>query len=190
MIPRYVFYFYTNKASMKNLLQGFIHFVNILNENIGKATAWLTTILVVLVCGRVLGRIIFNSEPVWMPELEWHLFALIFLLGAGYTLKHDKHVRVDLFYSEFSERDKALVNLVGALLFLIPWCLLIIFTSYGYALGSFKILEGSPNPGGLPFRFIIKFAITIGMILLLLQALAMVASSILTLRYTSDSLEQ
>lgn len=168
---------------MENLLQKFINLVNTINENIGKAASWLTGILVVLVCGRVLGRMIFDSEPVWLPELEWHLFAMIFLLAAGYTLKHDKHVRVDLFYAKFSEKDKALVNLVGALLFLIPWCCLIINVSYDYALGSFKILEGSPNPNGLPFRFIVKFAITIGASLLLLQALAMVANSVLTLKF-------
>ena len=168
---------------MKKLLQNFINFVNAINENIGRATAWLTGILVVLVCGRVLGRMLFDSEPVWLPELDWHLFAMIFLLGAGYTLKHDKHVRVDLFYANFSEKDKASVNLVGALLFLIPWCCLIIWVSYGYALGSFRILEGSPNPNGLPYRFVVKFAITIGASLLLLQALAMVANSLLTLKY-------
>ena len=172
---------------MENLLQGFIKFVNTVNENIGKATAWLTTILVLLVCGRVLGRIIFNSEPVWMPELEWHLFSLIFLLGAGYTLKHDKHVRVDLFYADFSEKDKALVNLIGSLIFLIPWCLLIMWVSYDYALGSLKTLEGSPNPNGLPYRFIIKFAITAGASLLFLQALALVADSILTLKYNKEN---
>lgn len=168
---------------MENLLQKFINIVNVINENIGKAAAWLTGILVVLVCGRVLGRMIFDSEPVWLPELEWHIFAMIFLLAAGYTLKHDKHVRVDLFYAKFSEKDQALVNLVGALLFLIPWCCLIIYVSYGYAMGSFRILEGSPNPNGLPFRFIVKFAITIGASLLLLQALAMVAHSVLILKY-------
>lgn len=154
-----------------------------INENVGRAAAWLATVLVVLVCGRVLGRAIFDSEPVWLPELEWHLFAMIFLLGAGYTLKHDKHVRVDLFYAKFSKKDQALVNLIGGILFLIPWCFLIMFVSYDYALGSFKILEGSPNPNGLPFRFIIKFTITAGASLLLLQALAMVADSILTLKY-------
>jgi TRAP-type mannitol/chloroaromatic compound transport system permease small subunit len=171
---------------MKNLLQGFIHFVNIINENIGRAAAWLTTVLVLLVCGRVLGRIIFNSEPVWMPELEWHLFSLIFLLGAGYTLKHDKHVRVDLFYADFSEKDKALVNLIGSLVFLIPWCLLMMWVSFDYAMGSYKTLEGSPNPNGLPYRFIIKFAITIGAGLLLLQALALVADSILKLGISKE----
>ena len=102
-------------------------------------------------------------------------------MAAGYTLKHDKHVRVDLFYAKFSKKDKALVNLVGAIVFLVPWCLLIIWASYHYALGSFKIMEGSPNPNGLPMRFIIKFAITVGFGLLLLQALAMIADSILKL---------
>ena len=171
---------------MKKALQGFIAFTNKVNENIGSWAAWLTTVLVVVVCGRVFGRMIFDSEPVWLPELEWHLFSLIFLLAAGYTLKHDKHVRVDLFYAKFSKKDKALVNLVGAVVFLVPWCLLIIWASYHYAMGSFKIMEGSPNPNGLPYRFIIKFAITAGFGLLLLQALAMIADSILKLNFEAE----
>ena len=80
---------------MKNHLQNFINFVDTVNENIGKTTSWLVGVLVIFVCCRVLGRMLFDSEPVWLPELEWHLFAMIFLLAAGYTLKYDNHVRVD-----------------------------------------------------------------------------------------------
>jgi len=122
--------------------------------------------------------------------LEWHIFALIFLFGAGYAFKHDKHVRVDLFYAKFSARDKALVNLVGTLLFLIPWCILIIMYSYQYALTSFNINESSPDPGGLPARYLIKFSITIGIVFLLLQAVAILFRSILTLRAPTTNNEK
>jgi len=81
-------------------------------------------------------------------ELEWHIFALIFLLAAGFTLKHDKHVRVDLFYEKMNKKDKAWINVLGILLFLIPWCVLIIKTSFHYAYSSFEMGETSPDPGG------------------------------------------
>ena len=153
-----------------------------INEWVGRSVSWLTTLLVILVCFDVVTRYLFSETEAWIMELEWHLFALIFLLGAGFAYKHDRHVRVDLFYARFSDRDKALVNLVGNVLFLIPWCILVIIFSFKYGMAAFRIGEGSPDPGGLPARYIIKFAITAGGILLLLQAIAAVIDSVLILR--------
>ena len=167
---------------MEKMLQSFIRFADTVNENVGKATSWLTTVLVIVVCLHVFMRRFLETNPAWITELEWHIFALIFLFGAGYAFKHDKHVRVDLFYAKFSKKDKAFVNLVGTLLFLIPWCMLIIIYSSQYAMTSYIIGEGSPDPGGLPARYLIKFSITVGMVFLLLQALATLFRSILTLR--------
>ncbi|MEM9919437.1 MAG: TRAP transporter small permease subunit [Bacteroidota bacterium] len=166
---------------MQKALESIVKIFGRLNEWVGRSIAWLTTALMLLVCFDVVTRYLLKDTATWIMELEWHLFALIFLIGAGYTLKHDRHVRVDLFYTRFSERDKAWVNLLGGLLFLVPWCLLIIYTSFGFALDAWQINEGSPDPGGLPARYIIKFSITIGMILLLLQALAQMAASALVL---------
>ncbi len=157
-----------------------------INEWIGKKISWLTFLLVILVCFDVIVRYLFNDTAAWIMELEWHMFALIFLLGAGYAFKHDRHVRVDLFYSNFKEKDKALVNLIGGLLFLIPWTIVIIIASFNYANVSFQIRETSPDPGGLPARYIIKFAITLGGILLFLQALANVIKSYLDYHSSSD----
>jgi len=166
---------------MESFLKGIIFISGSINEWVGRTVAWLTAILVVIVCVDITRRKLFSETATWILELEWHLFALIFLLGAGYALKHDRHVRVDLFYSKFSPRDQAWVNLLGSVLFLIPWCILIFYTSYYYALESFEIDEGSPNPGGLPARYLIKGAITLGIGLLLLQAISVVAESTLTL---------
>ena len=163
------------------ILKRIIIIIGSINEWIGRSVAWLTMILVIIVCVDITRRKLFNETATWILELEWHLFALIFLLGAGYALKHDRHVRVDLFYSKFTPRDKAWVNLLGSVLFLIPWCVLIFYTSYFYAMESFQINESSPNPGGLPARYLIKGAITVGVGLLLLQAIAVVAESTLTL---------
>jgi len=145
-----------------------------INEKVGSATAWLCLALVLFFIYDVTLRYLFDYSRPWHGELEWHLFALIFLLGAGYTFKQDKHVRVDLFYANMQPREKALVNMAGGLIFLIPWCAILIYYSSGYAYESFKIGEGSPDPGGLPARYIIKFAIPLGLTLLLLQAISSV----------------
>ena len=161
------------------------NFFSQINEWVGRATAWLTGLLMMLVCYNVAARYLFNNSKAWRTELEWHLFALIFLLGAGYALKHDKHVRVDLFYANFSEKGKALVNFLGTLIFLIPWCAIIIYASSKYAHNSWLINEGSPD-NGLPARYLIKSAITLGMGLLLLQAIALLINSLSTLLGSSS----
>ncbi|MCB0568874.1 MAG: TRAP transporter small permease subunit [Phaeodactylibacter sp.] len=166
---------------MARFFQQVSNAIHRLNEWVGRGVSWLTALLVVLVCFDVVTRYLFSDTSAWVMELEWHLFALIFLLGAGYAFRHDKHVRVDLFYARFTEREKALVNLLGALLFLIPWSLLVIYASYDYAMISYKIRETSPDPGGLPARYIIKFAIVLGATLLLLQGIASLIDSALIL---------
>ena len=163
-------------------------FLNQINEKIGQATAWITVLLMLLICFNVAMRYLFNNSEAWRTELEWHLFALIFLLGAGYALKHDKHVRVDLFYAKFSEKQKALVNAIGTLVLLIPWCTIIIMASYKYAHSSWLMNEGSPD-NGLPARYLIKFAITLGMGLLFLQAIALLMDSLVIIRRNSSKTE-
>jgi TRAP-type mannitol/chloroaromatic compound transport system permease small subunit len=167
---------------MEKLLHQIIFIIEKISEMVGRAASWLTTLLVLLVCFDVLRRWLINDTEAWIMELEWHIFALIFLLGAAYSLQRDKHVRVDLFYTNFSERDKAWVNLVGTLLFLIPWCVLIVIFSWEYATESLHIDEGSPDPGGLPARYLIKFAIPLGIFLLLLQAIAELLKAVLIIQ--------
>jgi TRAP-type mannitol/chloroaromatic compound transport system permease small subunit len=147
----------------------------------GKGIAWFNLFLVVLICYDVLMRYLFNTTYVAIIELEWHLFSFIFLIGASHALKEDRHVRVDVFYSGFSPKKKALVNLSGTLIFLIPFCLIIIISSLRFVSGSFEMNEGSPDPGGLPARWLVKSAIPIGFSLLLIQAVALVLQSVQTI---------
>jgi len=107
-----------------------------------------------------------------MQELEWHLFALVFLLGAAYTLKHNGHVRVEVLYQKFSERTQAWLDLAGTLLFLLPFCILIIVSSMPFVGNSFHYHEISPDPGGLTHRWLLKAAIPVGFALLLVQGIA------------------
>ncbi len=160
--------------------------INALTRGVGKVASWLTGSLVLLVCGDVVYRRILNDSHAWVGELEWHFFALIFLLASAYALQKDRHVRVDLFYANFSAKDKAWVNLVGSFIFLIPWCILIIYVSVGFATQSFQDMEGSPQPGGLPYLWIIKSAIPACFILLFLQAVAEIIDSILVLNNANE----
>jgi TRAP-type mannitol/chloroaromatic compound transport system permease small subunit len=116
---------------------------------------------------------------VFTQELEWHIFSFIFLVGAGYTLLHDGHVRVDIIYQAVGPKSQAWINLVGVIFFLIPGCFLIIQTSTEFALSALEVWEGSPDPGGIPFRFIIKGFIPLGFILLLLQGISLGIKSLL-----------
>lgn len=153
-------------------MQKLVEIIDQVSEYAGRATAWLTSLLVWLICVYVVMRYLFAQPLIWLQELEWHLFALIFLLGAAYTFKADAHVRVDVFYARFSPKRKAWVNLIGILVFLIPFCLVIITRSWDFVLSAWAVQESSADPGGLPARYLIKAALPLGFLLLLLQGVA------------------
>ena len=110
--------------------------IDTINEWVGKLTYWLVLLMILVgvwnVIGRYLGRLIGqNLTSNAFIEVQWYLFDIVFLLGAAYTLKHDEHVRVDLFYKDWSPKRKALANFIGVFIFLIPFCLMIIYYSWG-----------------------------------------------------------
>lgn len=124
------------------------------------------------VIGRYLGRFLGqNLSSNAFIESQWYLFDLVFLLGAAYVLKHDEHVRVDVFYKNWSSKWKALANLVGTLFFLIPFCLMVIYFSWETIVNSWMIGEMSPDPGGLP-RYPIKAVIIISFGILIVQGIS------------------
>ena len=150
------------------------HGINVFNEWTGRLVAWLILFMVLLVSYDVSMRYLFSSGSVAIQELEWHLFSLIFLLGAAYTLKHDDHVRLDLVYksSHLTDNHRAWINLIGSLLILMPFCVLIIYSSIPFVEQSFTYAETSPDPGGLPYRWMLKLMIPVSFALLLLQGIA------------------
>mgnify|MGYP001354000572 CR=1 FL=1 len=156
-----------------NALRRIARIIDTINEWVGRGVAWVTLGLVLVVFVDVVMRYLFKTSFVFTQELEWHLFAFIFLIGAGYTLLHDGHVRVDIIYQRLGPKGRAWINLLGVLFFLIPGCLLVVATSWQFTLSSWSILEGSPDPGGIPFRFLVKSTITVGFFLLLLQGLSL-----------------
>lgn len=148
----------------------------------GNVSAFLCSALVVVVSMDALIRYFFNISYSWVIELEWHIFSLIFLLAFAYTLSKDRHVRVDILYNRFLPETKKKLDIIGHLMFLIPWSILIFVTSWKFVQNSYLIGEGSPNPDGLPHRFVVKSAILIGFLLLLLQALLSIIQDMIWLK--------
>ena len=135
-------------------------------KGIGRITSWIPFLLVILISCDVFMRYLLNYSSASFYELEWHLFAVIFLLGSVHTLHQNEHVRVDVFYNRLSDRKKIIIDLVGDLVFLVPFSIVVFYSSIPFVEDSFMILESSPDPGGLPFRFIIKSMIPITFLLL------------------------
>lgn len=167
-------------------MQVVVSWIDVITKWIGEKSSYLNAMLVLLICVDVVFRYVFSQTQVWVLELEWHLFSIVFLLGAAYTLQQDKHVRVDLWYGDRSSKTKAWINLIGSLLFLVPWCIILMRSSFNYAINSWMMNEGSPNPGGLPMRYVIKFIIVLAFFLLLLQGIAVILRSIMTILNKSD----
>lgn len=152
----------------------------------GAVAAVLCLAMIGVVFFDVVARYAFRGGSLALQELEWHLFAAMFLLGAAYAMREDAHVRVDVFYAHMSVRRRALVDLVGTLCLVLPVCTVILFGSVDFVGYAYSIGEGSPDPGGLPYRFIIKAALPLGYALVVLQSLAVVIRCVETLATRED----
>lgn len=145
---------------------------------LGEIASLFTIVLVFIILIDVILRYLFSTSAIWLTELEWHIFSIIFLFGTIYTLQYDDHVRVDVWYTSMSVRQQLWVNLLGTIFFLLPWCIVVINTSFHYALHSWEMNEVSADPGGLGYRYVIKFAITASFGLLFLYAFFFAAKCI------------
>lgn len=148
----------------------------------GKAAAWLTLLMVLLTFLIVALRYGFNLGWIWLQESVTYLHAVVFIMAAAWALQTDDHVRVDIYYRDRSPRQKAVVNLLGTLVFLLPFCVFVLFISWNYVAVSWAGQEGSREAGGLAFVYLQKSLILVLPGLLLLQAVVTVRSSIHTLR--------
>lgn len=153
-------------------LRGLSRAVDAVNDRVGRSVRLLTLLLVLVTTVDVVMRYLFRTSFVFVQEAEWHIFAVLFLLAAGYAHLKKDHVRVDIIYARQSDRTKAVTNLIGGLLFLFPTCFLLINSSIPFVVASVGVLEGSPDPGGLPGRFVLKAVIPVGFLLLALQGVS------------------
>lgn len=157
-----------------------------LNERLGRWVVWLSLVMVLVGSFNAIARYVGPRLDLQLSsnayiELQWYLFSLVFLLAGAYTLKHDRHVRVDVFYARLSSRWQAWIDLAGTLVFLIPFSIVGLWVSWPAVRASWSILEGSPDPGGLA-RYPIKTVILIAFALLLAQGLAEVVRRVAFLR--------
>lgn len=126
----------------------------------------------------VIARYVFNSVSIGMQELEWHLFSAVFLLGIPYALRVDGHVRVDIFYDRWTDRAKAWVNILGAVVFLLPFSVLIYWYGTGFVHEAWVLNESSGDPGGLPYRFIVKALIPTSAVFTAISGLGMITQAL------------
>lgn len=163
--------------SAERLARGIDDFI----DAVGRITAWSSFALALVMGGNVLLRYGFNTGSVWSQELEWHLMSPICLFGMSYALRHGEHVRVDVLYASFSERNKLIVQIISALLAM-AISVIVIWLSFAYVMQSWVVGETSANPGGIPARYLLKALIPIGFALFFLQSLAQAIHGYVALR--------
>lgn len=156
--------------------------LELVNEWIGRSVAWLTLIMVIVTFSVVVLRYGFDMGSIALQESIIYLHALNFMLGAAFTLKHDAHVRVDIFYQRMGPQGRAWVDLLGTLFLLLPVCGFIFWSSWGYVADAWAVREASGEAGGLPFVYLLKSILLLMPSLLILQGAAIIMTSGLTLQ--------
>lgn len=145
--------------------------LNRFSDGIGTFSAILLLLLIANVFYDVVMRYLFNDVSIGMQELEWHLYSMIFLFGVAYTLKADGHVRVDVVFERLSVKKRAVIDILGTLLFLWPFCFLVAAYGIGFAYEAYDIGEMSGDPGGLRYRWVIKGMISLSFVCVLISSL-------------------
>lgn len=156
------------------------------NSLVGRAARWLALLMLLAQFLVVVLRYLFGTSYIWGTETVLYLHAALFMLGAGYTLLVDGHVRVDIFYAGLGERGRALVDLLGTLLFLLPTCLVILWFTWRFTWNSWAIREGPISVGGIPASFLLKTLIPTFAILLLIQGTSLLLRSLVRLQGGDD----
>lgn len=159
-----------------------VHLLDVLTDWFGRSLSWLVIAMVLLQGVVVFMRYVFGLSVLWMQEGILYLHAIIFLCAAGYTLLHDGHVRVDIFYSDAGPRTKAMIDIVGIGFLLMPLCALILWTGWPFVASSWAVMEGSMEPSGIPAMFLLKTCILLFPATLALQGVSMLLRCILILR--------
>ncbi|WP_024852033.1 TRAP transporter small permease subunit [Hydrogenovibrio kuenenii] len=168
-------------SSLNLWLSKFVHYQDRAQQTLGHIIAWGLLSLVVIAASVVILRYGFNSGSIALQEVVIYNHAIVFMLGMAYTLQQNKHVRVDVFYTNFSPKRKAWIDLLGGLFLALPTLAFILWSSWNYVLLSWKIKEASAEAGGLDYVYLLKTVIWVMAILLIFQVLSMIARSYLTL---------
>ncbi|WP_425403724.1 TRAP transporter small permease subunit [Hwanghaeella sp.] len=165
-----------------HILLALSRLIDLASYRIGRAVSWLALTMVLLQFLVVVLRYVFGTGEIWLQEAIIYQHALVFMLGASYTLLKDGHVRVDILYTNRSPRAKAAINMLGALLLLIPVTGLILWVAYPYVARSWAVLEGSRETSGIPGVFLLKTVILVFALMMFLQGLSTIIRSLAFLR--------
>lgn len=152
----------------------------------GQAIAWLTFVMVLLTFTIVILRYGFNLGWIWLQESLTYIHVAVFSIAAAWTLQLDGHVRVDIFYADMSRKNRARVDLLGSLFFLVPFCIFILIIAWPYVMTSWGLLESSREAGGLPLVYLLKSLIMVMPALLLGQAIINISDAWRTLRHENN----
>ncbi len=171
----------------KPLISRFVEQLEQAIELTGRLTSWLVLVMVIVTFVVVLLRYLFDMGWIALQESVSYLHSVVFLLGAAYTLKHDGHVRVDIFYDRLSSTGKAWVDLLGHTFILIPVMVFIVWVSWPYIVSSWQVTEGSREAGGLPGVFLLKSVILIMAGLLIVQGLALILKALMIITRRSKA---
>ena len=150
----------------------------------GQLISWLTIIMVLVTVVVVVMRYVFDAGAVWLQESVVWMHAVVFMVGAAYTLQQDEHVRVDIFYRDMSEKRRAWVDMLGTLLFLLPLCAFLGYKAWDFVAVSWQLAESSREPGGMPYPFVplLKSVLLLMPLLLAVQGVSMLGRALRTLR--------
>jgi TRAP-type mannitol/chloroaromatic compound transport system permease small subunit len=150
----------------------------------GQLSSWLTVIMVIVTVVVVVMRYVFDAGAVWLQESVVWMHAVVFMVGAAYTLQQDEHVRVDIFYRDMSEKRRAWVDMLGTLLFLLPLCAFLGYKAWDFVAVSWQLAESSREPGGMPYPFVplLKSVLLLMPLLLAVQGVSMLGRALRTLR--------
>lgn len=154
------------------VLRACVHYIDIFTDRSGRLLAWLVLVMALLTTVVVVMRYGFNTGSIRAQEAVIYMHGCLFMLGMAYALKSGAHVRVDIFYRNFSPRAQAWVNSLGGIVFLMPLCAFIGFSSWNYVNESWLVRETSADPGGIPAVFLLKSIIPLMALNLFLQGLA------------------
>ena len=172
------------QARVRTALHGLARLARVLDRSIeisGRLSGWLCLLLTLMVAGDVVARYVWHVGSVAEQELEWHVLAVIAMLGASYTLQQGEHVRVDIFYQHYSDKLKRWMDVLVPLFIVVPTALFIAYTSLRFVQMSYALHEISPDPGGLPARYLLKAFLPFGFTLVAVQGVAMVCNGIVKL---------
>lgn len=171
-------------------MTSFIKMIDTTTEWLGRTIAWLTLLMMILMTAVVVVRYLFNENSIFLQESVMYLHGMVFMFASGYTLKHNGHVRVDIFYRKMSVQKRAAVDLFGTLFLLFPVMIFIGWASWDHIALAWKTKEASTEPGGIPAIYLLKSLTLVLVVVMLFQGLAEALKQIFTLMGSQAFLEE